>query len=67
MIKQETINTIKQQETQGHATAQYYLGLMYELGQGVTQDNKKAVYCWQQASENGHRHLKYELEYLGIK
>ena len=35
---------------QGHANAQYNLGVMYEKGRGVTQDYKKAVKCYRAAA-----------------
>ena len=39
---------------QGHATAQYNLGLMYNNGQGVPQDYKTAVKWYKLAAEQGH-------------
>jgi TPR repeat protein len=38
---------------QGHATAQYNLGVMYAEGQGVPQDYKTAVKWWKLAAEQG--------------
>ena len=39
---------------QGHAGAQYSLGVMYLEGQGVAQDDKTAVKWWTLAAEQGH-------------
>lgn len=35
---------------QGHAAAQYSMGAMYELGDGVPQDTNKAVEWYQRAA-----------------
>ena len=53
-MKQDTINDIKRRAEQGDATAKIQLGNMYEHGQGVEQDYKKAVELYTQASEQGH-------------
>ena len=39
---------------QGHATAQYNLGAMYENGQGAPQDYKTAVKWYKLAAEQGY-------------
>jgi len=38
---------------QGDAFGQYYLGLMYDIGQGVPQDYKAAVKWYSLAAEQG--------------
>jgi TPR repeat protein len=38
---------------QGHARAQNRLGVMYQLGQGVTQDYKEAVRWYRKAADQG--------------
>ena len=38
---------------QGHAKAQYNLGLMYDNGEGVPQDYKEAVKWYRLAAEQG--------------
>ena len=38
---------------QGHESAQYSLGLLYEHGQGVTQDLEMAEYWYQNAAAGG--------------
>ena len=39
---------------QGDAVAQYDLGLMYHIGEGVPQDYAEAVKWWRMAAEQGH-------------
>jgi TPR repeat protein len=39
---------------QGHADAQFNLGVMYANGQGVPQDNKTTVKWYRLAAEQGH-------------
>lgn len=38
----------------GNDTAQYRVGLMYQLGYGVEEDNYKAVYWYKKAAKNGN-------------
>ena len=38
---------------QGHIVAQYYLGLMYDEGQGVNQDYAEALKWYRRAAERG--------------
>ena len=46
---------------QGHAKAQYNLGLMYGNGKGVTQDYKEAVKWFRKSAEQGHAAAQYSL------
>ena len=39
---------------QGHAKAQYFLGLMHANGQGVTRDYKEAVRWYRKAAKQGN-------------
>jgi hypothetical protein len=39
---------------QGHASAQFNLGVMYDNGQGVSQDYKEAVNWYRKAAEQGN-------------
>ena len=39
---------------QGNAGAQYNLGVMYDKGEGVTQDNAEAMKWFRKAAEQGH-------------
>ena len=46
---------------QGHAEAQFNLGVMYDIGQGVKQDYFKAVEWYQKAAEQGLAYAQYNL------
>ena len=46
---------------QGNMKAQYILGLMYNLGEGVKKDNKEAVRWYRKAAEQGHADAQYNL------
>ncbi len=46
---------------QGHATAQFNLGVMYEDGRGVPQDYAEAVKWHQFAAEQGHADAQHNL------
>ena len=45
----------------GDARAQFYLGLMYEKGRGVAQDNQQAVAWYRKAAEQGVAEAQYNL------
>ena len=44
----------REQANAGEAGAQSFLGLMYEHGWGVPQDDAQAVKWWRKAAEQGH-------------
>ena len=46
---------------QGHATAQFNLGVMYENGIGVIKDFKKAVGWYRMAAEQGYVKAQFNL------
>ncbi len=46
---------------QGHAKAQFNLGVMYTLGEGVPQDDKEAVRWYRLAAEQGVARAQYNL------
>ncbi|MEL0293952.1 MAG: tetratricopeptide repeat protein, partial [Alphaproteobacteria bacterium] len=46
---------------QGHARAQYNLGLMHHNGYGVEQDDAMALKWWQRAAEQGLADAQYNL------
>jgi len=46
---------------QGHSESQYNLGVMYENGQGVSQDDLEAVKWYQSAAEQDHPQAQYNL------
>ena len=49
---------------QGEASAQFNLGMMYDNGQGVKQDDVEAVKWYRQAAEQGYAKAQYN---LGVK
>jgi TPR repeat protein len=51
---------------QGHAFAQFNLGLCYENGRGVAKDIKKAVEYWQLSAAQGDDDAKQALARLGV-
>ena len=46
--------TFKPFAEQGNVSAQYFIGWMYENGQGVAQDNKAAIKWYSHAAEKGY-------------
>ena len=46
---------------QGHAEAQFWLGLMYERGQGSVQDFAEAARWYRRAAEQGNAVAQYRL------
>ena len=49
---------------QGDASAQYYLGNMYNDGQGVPEDDKEAVKWYRLAAEQGDANAQYNLGFM---
>ena len=49
---------------QGHAKAQTRLGVMYDTGKGVAQDDVEAVAWYRQAAEQGIAEAQYWLGYI---
>ena len=49
---------------QGNAQAQYALGIMYNKGEGVPQNDAEAVKWWRKAAEQGHAIAQYTLGIL---
>ena len=48
----------------GDAVAQYYLGNMYDYGQGVRQDYAEAVKWYRLAADQGDASTQYNLGYM---
>ena len=46
---------------QGHADAQYNLGLMYDYGRGVVEDDAEAVRWFRLAADQGHAYAQLSL------
>ncbi|MCH7692462.1 MAG: sel1 repeat family protein [Proteobacteria bacterium] len=49
---------------QGNANAQFFLGFMYDKGQGVPQDYAEAVKWYRKAAEQGHADAQFFLGYM---
>ncbi|MFC2614274.1 MAG: tetratricopeptide repeat protein, partial [Treponema sp.] len=65
---EEAFKCFKRLAEQGHAGAQYSLGMRYYLGEGTLTDKKKAFYWFTQAAEQGDaiaQHNLGRLYYLG--
>jgi TPR repeat protein len=58
----EDICELRQKAEQGDASAQFNLGVRYELGDGVPKDSKEAVKWYRLAAENGNASAQ---SYLG--
>lgn len=46
---------------EGHVYSRFAVGLLYERGDGVERNNKKAFEWYYSAAEKGHAHAKYAL------
>jgi len=49
---------------EGHADSQFNLALMYELGIGVSKDEREAVVWYQRAAKQGNSNAQYNLAVL---
>ena len=50
---QTVFEKTKQKAEQGHAQAQFNLGVMYDIGQGTLKDPKKSFEWYKKAAEQG--------------
>jgi len=57
----EAFSLYQQLADQGHAKAQFNLGVMYDRGQYVTQDYAQAVSWYLKAAEQGNANAQYNL------
>jgi hypothetical protein len=55
----------RQAAEQGHSISQYNLGLMYDNGEGVAEDNAEAVRWFRLAADQGHGEARDRLAMLG--
>ncbi len=46
---------------QGDACGQYELGICYAIGNGVERDEKRALFWYQKAAEQGHAGSQFEV------
>ncbi len=58
---EEAFSIYQQLANQGHAKAQFNLGVMYDRGQHVAQDYAQAVSWYQKAAEQGNTNAQYNL------
>ena len=54
----------KKAADQGDAEAQFNLGVMYSLGEGVPKDYKQAVYWYRKAADQGHADAQSNLGFM---
>ncbi len=52
---------------QGNAEAQFNLGVMYDKGEGVPQDDTEAVKWYRKAAEQGYAEAQYSLGLMYVK
>ena len=50
----ESLRQLRREAAQGDAKAQFVLGTMYRLGEGIPKDAGRAVRWYRQAAEQGH-------------
>ena len=58
------LKTIKKAAEQGDVEAQLKLGTMYVQGEGVPEDDTKAVYWFHQAAEQGQAEAQSKLGFM---
>ena len=59
--KVQDIDQLRQAAEQGDASAQYNLGVMYDLGEGVPEDDREAVKWYRLAAEQGIAGSQFKL------
>ena len=64
---EDSLRKIKQAADQGHANAQYNLGVMYYKGVGVGIDKAKAFEWCQKAAEQGNANAQFNLGVNGMQ
>lgn len=57
----EALRLFRPRAERGDAEAQYYLGLMYEKGNGVSKDQERMRSWYQRAADGGHARAQYKL------
>ena len=61
----DSVSSVVQAAESGDIEAQYWLGVLYYSGQGVSEDFKKAIYWFEKAAEQGrHVGAQYELGWM---
>jgi len=57
----EALRIFRPLAERGNAEAQYYLGLMYEKGNGVSKDKERMRTWYTRAADGGHAKAQYKL------
>ena len=60
-------DAIKKKAADGDKESQYKAGLCYEYGTGANKNISKAIYCYNLASQNGHRKSKGKLALMNSR
>ena len=60
-VASELVDSLKAVAEHGDATAQFNLGLMYETGEGVPQNDTEAVRWYRMAAEQGFADAQFKL------
>ena len=64
---QQAFPACKRAAEQGHAEAQYNLGVMYQNGEGVQEDKREAVKWYRKSAEQGFANAQYNLGWMYSK
>jgi hypothetical protein len=65
-LADDTLDTWRARAEQGDARAQFNLGLMYDTGEGVPQDDAEAVRWYRRAADQGHADAQFNLGFMYI-
>jgi len=60
--QEKAISNLTDMSNKGNSAAQFYLGVMYANGQGVTQNDAEAVKWYRKAAAQGNEKAKQQLE-----
>ena len=60
-MSEESFESVRLRAEQGDAKAQYNLGVSYDNGRGVPQDDKEAAWWTWLAADQGHAKAQYNL------
>ena len=63
----EAVKWYRKAAEQGHESAQFNLGVMYDNGEGVTEDDAEAVKWYRKAAEQGYDSAQYNLGVMYAK
>ena len=63
MTQEINMQSLKKDAARGNANAQFVLGYLHFIGQGIRKDRQRSVLLWTKAAEQGHPESQY---WLGI-